>query len=102
MSLWNQPVNNGRQNINHVQRGIAPLQTVPYGVMGGASEPVIEVDVCQPVIVTETRDCLSDMPLAMAYVPWQKFQNLHNETDAFMCGTIFKDLDFEFCRKGCK
>ena len=38
-------------------------------------------------------------PLAMAYVPWQKFENLYDMKEAFACGTIFKQLNFPF--KGC-
>ncbi|MEG0873791.1 MAG: spore coat associated protein CotJA [Clostridiales bacterium] len=35
-------------------------------------------------------------PLAMAYVPMQKFKNLFGPDESFAVGTIFKDLDFPF------
>jgi hypothetical protein len=38
-----------------------------------------------------------NMPIAMAYVPWQKFQNVYSIQDGcFFCGTIFKELDKPF------
>jgi len=41
--------------------------------------------------------------LAMAYVPWQKFEDLFCEEEGFSHGTIFKRLRFPFyptpCRK---
>lgn len=40
------------------------------------------------------------MPLAMAYVPWQEFENLYDLPCAYHRGTIFKDLDKPFeCSK---
>ena len=33
------------------------------------------------------------LPLAMGYVPSQKFENLYSHTDGWRRGTIFKDLD---------
>ncbi|MBQ8350524.1 MAG: spore coat associated protein CotJA [Clostridia bacterium] len=38
-------------------------------------------------------NCLSDMPLAMAYVSSQRFENLYAPTDGWHHGTIFADLD---------
>lgn len=35
-------------------------------------------------------------PLAMAYVPMQRFVNLYSAADGFEAGTIFKDLDLPF------
>lgn len=34
--------------------------------------------------------------LAMAYVPYQAFENLYDESTAFSRGTLFKSLDFPF------
>ena len=45
-------------------------------------------------------DILSDLPLAMAYVPWQEWQNLYSAETALCKGTIFKDLDKPFLRIG--
>ena len=39
---------------------------------------------------------LSGMPLAMAYVPWQKWQHLYEVEKGFCRGTIFEELDKPF------
>lgn len=41
-------------------------------------------------------DPLCGMPLAMAYVPWQRFENLYEECTAIYHGTLFRDLDLDF------
>lgn len=48
------------------------------------------------------KDELSGMPLAMSYVPWQRFCNLYEECEAVYHGTIFHDLDLDFCGKRCE
>lgn len=42
------------------------------------------------------RSMLEDMPLAMAYVPWQTWQNIYDAEKGFCSGTIFQDLDLPF------
>lgn len=37
-----------------------------------------------------------NMPIAMAYVPWQEFRNLDNFKNGYNAGTIFKDLNKPF------
>ena len=44
---------------------------------------------------------LQGMPLAMAYVPWQSYDNLYPLSQAVRQGTIFRDLDFEFMGRRC-
>lgn len=39
---------------------------------------------------------LSQKPLAMAYVPWQKFENVLDAGCGLNQGTIFEDLIFPF------
>lgn len=46
------------------------------------------------------RYLIDDMPLAMAYVPWQRWQNIMEAEKGFSCGTIFADLNKPFCRAG--
>ena len=41
-----------------------------------------------------------DMPVAMAYVPWQKWRDLYDPCKAPECGTIFSELDKPFLGKG--
>lgn len=45
-------------------------------------------------------DALSDLPLAMAYVPWQEWRSLYEAEKGFRCGTIFTELDLAFQGKG--
>lgn len=40
--------------------------------------------------------CVDDFPLAMAYVPMQRFENLYSLDEALCAGTLFKDLDKPF------
>ena len=42
------------------------------------------------------RSCIDEMPLAMAYVPRQKWQNIYENSKAVMRGTIFSDLALPF------
>ncbi len=49
-----------------------------------------------------THDCIDGMPLAMAYVPRQKWQNIYENSKAVMRGTIFSDLDLPFKGAGKK
>ena len=49
---------------------------------------------------------LDSMPLAMTYVPWQKWQNIYKPENALCAGTIFQELDLPFtgrrCQKSCR
>lgn len=36
------------------------------------------------------------LSLAMAYVPYQTFENLYDGADALGCGTLFRSLDLPF------
>ena len=38
--------------------------------------------------------------LAMAYVPWQTWDNIYHPRMALQRGTIFADLDMPFCGRG--
>lgn len=45
-------------------------------------------------------DCdLSNMPIAMAYVPWQHFDTVYEVDKALGCGTIFPELYKPFLGK---
>lgn len=47
------------------------------------------------------KDQLQGLALAIAYVPWQHYQNLYDPCMAFKRGTIFQELDLEFCGRRC-
>lgn len=42
----------------------------------------------------------NDMVLAMAYVPWQKWQMIYDAEKGLHRGTIFQELDLPFCGMG--
>lgn len=41
-----------------------------------------------------------DMPIAMAYVPWQQWRDLYEPCKALERGTLFMELDKPFLGKG--
>ena len=41
-------------------------------------------------------------PVAMAYVPWQRFKMYENLEEGFKIGTIFPDLNKPFTGRRCK
>ena len=47
--------------------------------------------------ITYNMNCnIEDMPLAMAYVPWQQWRMIYEPKEALKRGTIFKELDLPF------
>ena len=40
--------------------------------------------------------CIDNMPLAMAYVPMQRWKNVYSNDVALTRGTIFPELDLPF------
>ena len=44
-------------------------------------------------------DCISDMPIAMAYVPIQQYKKTYEPDSGLTFGTIFPELNKPFC--GC-
>lgn len=50
--------------------------------------------------------CVDTYPIAMAYVPMQKWQELYDPASGLSRGTIFRELDLEWyptnCRKDCR
>lgn len=44
---------------------------------------------------------IDQYPIAMAYVPWQKFGSVYELEKAFCVGTIFPELDQPFMRARC-
>jgi hypothetical protein len=47
-----------------------------------------------------TRGGFEQMPIAMAYVPWQRFGRLYELDRALQVGTIFAELDKPFTGRG--
>ena len=44
-------------------------------------------------------DAFGQFPIAMAYVPWQRFGQTYDLCKALRVGTIFPELDKPFCGK---
>ena len=55
---------------------------------------------CQEALEECMHTSLDNLPLAMAYVPCQKWQNLCEPCQGFQRGTIFEELIKPFCGKG--
>ena len=49
----------------------------------------------------EKESDLRELPLAMAYVPWQQWGEMYDTECALKQGTIFKDLNYVFCGVRC-
>ena len=48
-------------------------------------------------------DELKNMPIGMAYVPWQQWRMIYEPKEALKRGTIFQELDLPFeASKECK
>lgn len=100
MANRNQP-SNGRYSNSNQRSYLAGNQASSYGSMravpmGNVREAAEEI--CNPLA---EKDPLAGLPLAMAYVPWQRFENIYCLKDAFMKGTMFQDLDFDFYGRRC-
>lgn len=48
------------------------------------------------------RDCLSDMSVAMAYVPMQRWNQVYDMSRGLTRGTIFPELDLPFVMGRCR
>ncbi len=62
--------------------------------------PVTNTPSCEYAV--EQVSGIDGLPLAMAYVPVQKFENLYEIDAAYCAGTLFKDLDKPFTGRCCK
>lgn len=44
-------------------------------------------------------NCVDKLPLAMAYVPFQKWRNVYDASAGLQAGTIFQELDLPWLQK---
>ena len=58
----------------------------------------VTLEATYPVCRDSRSSCdeLNNMPLAMAYVPWQEWRNIYEAEKGFHCGTIFEELNKPF------
>lgn len=79
----------------------------------GSNEPYIGMPICLNGCINigdsasddacgSMSDCINDMPLAMAYVPMQKWNSVYDIGEGFFAGTIFPCLNLPFMGGGSK
>lgn len=61
---------------------------------------VMDMRNSKPSTQPDTSRLPKDMPLAMAYVPFQQWGDVHSSEDALESGTLFPDLVFPFGKGG--
>jgi hypothetical protein len=106
--------------LNIIKKGINKLHNNLYINEDDDTEPVINIPFmnlpktatefeCEdekPIISGSKFNCVDDYPLAMAYFPFQRFENIYPVDKAHDRGTLFMDLDKPYLgyrdRKGAK
>ena len=68
------------------------MRNVSLGVPSGSG--------CHEHACSDNTSNISMQVLAMAYVPWQRWQEIYDVCDGFQRGTIFRELDKPFHGKG--
>lgn len=56
---------------------------------------------CKPSCPEDRRYPVDQMPIAMAYVPWQEWNCIYEANVGYKAGTIFEELDLEFYGSNC-
>ena len=84
------------------QRCQQAARPVPAGIIGGC-QPGCAV---QNTVVTGcgapcTGALLEEMPVGMAYVPWQTFGTMYPMQQGMRRGTMFPCLDYDFMGRRC-
>lgn len=74
-----------------------PARSMPSRPMSTRSMP--DCSMSQPC-GNMRNDPLAHLPVGMAYVPWQCFQDVYEPDKAFQYGTIFPELNKPFYGKG--
>lgn len=77
---------------------MAPVQAVSC-CNAGISSAII-VGGCNDATCNK-ETTLRDLPLAMAYVPWQDYGNIYALPQAMRNGTMFADLNMDFAGRRC-
>lgn len=77
----------------------APM-TCPDSYVRPARRKRPEMPMCNPPAMPYEN--IDQFPVAMAYVPWQQWQQVYSVETAINRGTIFPDLDKPFIMEGCR
>lgn len=80
---------NGRMGYNQNQQYGCGVTPVMEAAKGGSCDNVSSID-----------KCLDKLPLAMSYVPMQKWRDIYDTGTALKVGTIFEELDLPFLGAG--
>ena len=70
-----------------------------YGQRGYSGSGRVAPAASQNVRGRQPQD-LQSLPLSMAYVPYQRFENVYSPSDALWAGTLFGDLNLPYCTGG--
>ncbi len=74
----------------------------PCGVIGSANDTSAGgIIIGQSGSACNRETVLNGLPIAMAYVPWQAYDNLYPLAQALRNGTLFRELDLEFAGRRC-
>lgn len=84
----------------------AQMKTEPCGcqtpIMPLSPEPAISPAMTPPLCTNMREDRMSGMPIAMAYVPWQRWKQTYSLEQGLNRGTIFPELDLPFVMGRCR
>lgn len=87
MNGWQNTMTPSVTNMNEWQNAMMPSAVNMNEVLGSEKADSFQV---------------SRMPIAMAYVPWQKWCQTYPMEQGFQRGTIFPELDFPFVMGRCR
>jgi hypothetical protein len=81
-------LNNIESQVKNMRNQEEPYVGMPLPALGGKMR--------EPMMM----DPLAELPLAMAYVPWQSWCETYKPAQALHRGTIFPELDLPFLAGG--
>lgn len=85
----------GRYNNNRRSRQQCPRDNRPASNVDTSRD--CPKDPCDKDVNKAMDKCVDNLPLAMAYVPMQKWENVCDGASGLAQGTIFKDLVKPYC-----
>lgn len=95
-------MNSNRQNFRPVGNPYSQKRSVAYAMPAGNGQGcgtgTCVTQACGAPCPTAQ---LEEMPLAMAYVPWQTFGTMYPLAQGLHRGTMFPSLDFDFTGRRC-
>lgn len=84
----------------------AQMKPEPCGcqtpIMPASADSAISPAMMPPLCTNVREDRMSGMPIAMAYVPWQRWKQTYSLEQGLNRGTIFPELDLPFVMGRCR